>query len=299
MESEKTKEKKYYQTYKIKSNKENFYDIEIFINEKKELVFYTTKIEEKIKIEFINNFTFETLNKIKIFSIYENIYEIFDSINEIIDYRILKNNPPFIEENTNLLILQIPNKNISFEIKKKEKSDSEIIENLISKINDLEFSDKNKEKKNDILNIVDEIKNRLNKKNKEIDELKNNINKKKENENNENENNKNIEIILNNKQNNQTNTTKLILPNSNPMNKLLKTLIENNYINTQKVLNCMLQVDRKDFTNTNPYKDQPQYVSHKASISAPHMHAFALEKLSPFLTEGINVLDIGSGTGYL
>lgn len=468
-ESEETKEKNYYQTYKIKSNKENLFDIEMLINENEELVFYTTKFEGKIRFEFTNNFSFETLNKIKIFRAADNNYEIFDSLNEIIDYSVFKNNPPFIEENTNLFILHIPNKNISFEIPVKEKSDREMIEDLVIKINDLEYSDKNKEKKiNDIINVVDEIKNRLNKKDEEIEELKNNINQKIEEKNSyESENNKNIENInskikenydkiekinnkisnldlqfieinykiinfnknsenseklfneninsinqknenlnekiienknffekinnenikninminnktikfdefkneitnnlkeykneqeiltedskkiknnqnfltneinalqskidnlkdlknnqdfltgeieslqtkidkitkvLNNVQNNQINTITLILPSSNPMNNLLKSLIEKNYIKTQKVLNCMLQVDRKDFINTKPYEDKPQYVSHNVTISAPHMHAFALEKLSPFLTEGINVLDIGSGTGYL
>ena len=48
-ESEKTKEKNYNQTYKIKSNKENSYDIKFYINEKNELVFYTKKLKEKNK----------------------------------------------------------------------------------------------------------------------------------------------------------------------------------------------------------------------------------------------------------
>ena len=107
-----------------------------------------------------------------------------------------------------------------------------------------------------------------------------------------------ISTTLKNNQNN-SNTNTLILPSSNPMNNLLKSLIDNKYIQTQSVLNCMLQVDRKDFINVNPYQDSPQLVSHNVTISAPHMHAFALEYLAPFLTEGINVLDIGSGTGYL
>ena len=107
-----------------------------------------------------------------------------------------------------------------------------------------------------------------------------------------------ISTTLKNNQNN-SNTNTLILPSSNPMNNLLKSLIEKKYIHTQRVLNCMLQVDRKDFINVNPYQDSPQLVSHNVTISAPHMHAFALEYLAPFLTEGINVLDIGSGTGYL
>ena len=475
MESEKTDEKNYYQTYKIKSNKDNIYDLEIFINDDEELVFYTTKYEGKIRIEFIKNCSYEMLKDIKQFRSAENNYEIFDLINEIIDYSNLKNNLPFIEEFTNLLILNIPSKNILIEIDEKEKSEHELIEDLNIKIKDLEDFDKNKEKKiDDILNIINEMKNRLEKKESEIEELKNNfkqeknnyeiennkkiediykkikeisdkiekinkkisefdlkfieinskiinydknsesnqklynkkiddINKKNEDLNNKiiennnyfkkivEENNKKINDInnktikfedfqneisnnleeykseqetltedlellqpkvdniekyknnqdlltkeiqtlqsninnltdfennqdfliqeietiqtnvakisttLKNNQNN-SNTNTLILPSSNPMNNLLKSLIEKKYIHTQRVLNCMLQVDRKDFINVNPYQDSPQLVSHNVTISAPHMHAFALEYLAPFLTEGINVLDIGSGTGYL
>ncbi|KAF9198097.1 hypothetical protein BGZ49_001191, partial [Haplosporangium sp. Z 27] len=45
--------------------------------------------------------------------------------------------------------------------------------------------------------------------------------------------------------------------------------------------------------------DAPQTIGYNATISAPHMHAAALESLSPFLFSGARVLDIGSGSGYL
>ncbi|XP_069049330.1 l-isoaspartyl protein carboxyl methyltransferase, like isoform X4 [Lepisosteus oculatus] len=38
---------------------------------------------------------------------------------------------------------------------------------------------------------------------------------------------------------------------------------------------------------------------YKATISAPHMHAHALEVLRDKLTEGATALDVGSGSGYL
>uniref|UniRef100_G3P1L2 Protein-L-isoaspartate(D-aspartate) O-methyltransferase n=1 Tax=Gasterosteus aculeatus aculeatus TaxID=481459 RepID=G3P1L2_GASAC len=38
---------------------------------------------------------------------------------------------------------------------------------------------------------------------------------------------------------------------------------------------------------------------YRATISAPHMHAHALELLSDKLTEGASALDVGSGSGYL
>lgn len=33
-----------------------------------------------------------------------------------------------------------------------------------------------------------------------------------------------------------------------------------------------------------PYEDSPQPIGHRATISAPHMHASALEYLAPFVT---------------
>lgn len=36
-----------------------------------------------------------------------------------------------------------------------------------------------------------------------------------------------------------------------------------------------------------------------ATISAPHMHAYALELLEHKLKPGARVLDVGSGSGYL
>ena len=61
----------------------------------------------------------------------------------------------------------------------------------------------------------------------------------------------------------------------------------------------MLEVDRKDFSQYNPYQDSPQRIGYNTSISAPHMHALALEWLSDYCTENAKILDIGSGSGYL
>jgi protein-L-isoaspartate(D-aspartate) O-methyltransferase len=36
-----------------------------------------------------------------------------------------------------------------------------------------------------------------------------------------------------------------------------------------------------------------------ATISAPHMHAYALEYLEQHLVKAKKALDVGSGTGYL
>ena len=83
------------------------------------------------------------------------------------------------------------------------------------------------------------------------------------------------------------------------MKKLVDKLFKCNYINSEKVLNAMLNVDRADFTDNDPYEDCPQSINYAATISAPHMHAYALEMLKDYLKPGNTVLDVGFGSGYL
>ncbi len=45
------------------------------------------------------------------------------------------------------------------------------------------------------------------------------------------------------------------------------------------------------------YMDAPLGIGHAATISAPHMHAYALELLLDRLRPGAKALDVGSGTG--
>ncbi|KAK4898206.1 hypothetical protein LTR27_004213 [Elasticomyces elasticus] len=61
----------------------------------------------------------------------------------------------------------------------------------------------------------------------------------------------------------------------------------------------MAGVDRAHYAPYAPYEDSPQTIGHRATISAPHMHAAACESLLPYLRPGAHVLDIGSGSGYL
>ncbi|VDK88796.1 unnamed protein product [Onchocerca ochengi] len=61
----------------------------------------------------------------------------------------------------------------------------------------------------------------------------------------------------------------------------------------------MLSVNRANFCPRNSYQDFPQQIGYNATISAPHMHALALELLKDHLREGSKALDIGSGSGYL
>ncbi|KMU79790.1 protein-L-isoaspartate(D-aspartate) O-methyltransferase [Coccidioides immitis RMSCC 3703] len=81
--------------------------------------------------------------------------------------------------------------------------------------------------------------------------------------------------------------------------QLVHNLFESGLIKTERVKNAMLNVDRGDYSPTNPYADSPQSIGYSATISAPHMHGHACEYLLPYLHPGSRVLDIGSGSGYL
>ena len=54
-----------------------------------------------------------------------------------------------------------------------------------------------------------------------------------------------------------------------------------------------------EFRKVNPYMDAPQGIGYAVTISAPHMHAYALELLQDHLVEGKSALDVGSSSGYL
>ena len=74
---------------------------------------------------------------------------------------------------------------------------------------------------------------------------------------------------------------------------------EYKFIDSETVAYAMLEVDRGDFAPKDYYLNRPIYIGYNVTISAPHMHAFALEHLAPFFTKGAKILDIGSGSGYL
>ena len=80
---------------------------------------------------------------------------------------------------------------------------------------------------------------------------------------------------------------------------LIMHLIQSDYIRSEKVVRAMLEVDRNDFAPQFPYDDRPVSIGYNVTISAPHMHAFALEYLSDYCTKGAKILDVGSGSGFL
>ncbi|KAI1802537.1 protein-L-isoaspartate O-methyltransferase [Daldinia bambusicola] len=111
--------------------------------------------------------------------------------------------------------------------------------------------------------------------------------------------------------------------------ELVENLWRLNLITNPLTKAAFLKVDRGHYAPSSPYADSPQPIGHEATISAPHMHAQAVETLLPFLLpppkeEGEaeqsdrqsptaagtpdpigqprrprRVLDIGSGSGYL
>lgn len=70
-------------------------------------------------------------------------------------------------------------------------------------------------------------------------------------------------------------------------------------IKSDRVAEAMSTVDRANYCSFNPYFDSPQDIGYSATISAPHMHAHALELLKNHLIDGERALDVGSGSGYL
>ncbi|CAI5451717.1 unnamed protein product [Caenorhabditis angaria] len=81
--------------------------------------------------------------------------------------------------------------------------------------------------------------------------------------------------------------------------ELVANLKKNGVFSSERVRIAMELVDRADFAKNNPYEDSPQRIGFNATISAPHMHAAALEYLKDHLEPGCSALDVGSGSGYL
>lgn len=82
-------------------------------------------------------------------------------------------------------------------------------------------------------------------------------------------------------------------------NDLVSQLKRGRIIKSEEVESAMRKVDRGNFCTHHPYQDSPQYLGYGITISAPHMHAHALEMLKDKLVEGASVLDVGSGIFYI
>ena len=90
---------------------------------------------------------------------------------------------------------------------------------------------------------------------------------------------------------------------------MVDRLCQANIIQSNVVRQVMYQVDRGNYypSPEAAYQDAPQSIGQGQTISAPHMHAHALEELAPYLKDKIQndpsrplkMLDVGSGSGYL
>ncbi|XP_043500929.1 protein-L-isoaspartate(D-aspartate) O-methyltransferase-like [Polistes fuscatus] len=77
-------------------------------------------------------------------------------------------------------------------------------------------------------------------------------------------------------------------------------LKETGILTTARAEAAMLAVDRARYCHeADPYLDRPRKIGYNVTISAPHMHAYALSILSDQLFDGAKALDVGSGSGYL
>lgn len=61
---------------------------------------------------------------------------------------------------------------------------------------------------------------------------------------------------------------------------LVNGLVSQGVIKSQNVINAMNAVDRANYSPSTPYVDAPQGTLEGQTISAPHMHGYALELLS-------------------
>ncbi|XP_058801528.1 protein-L-isoaspartate(D-aspartate) O-methyltransferase-like [Phymastichus coffea] len=82
--------------------------------------------------------------------------------------------------------------------------------------------------------------------------------------------------------------------------EMVSKLKEAKIIGTEKAEAAMLAVDRAKYCHAaDPYQDRPRQIGFNVTISAPHMHAYALTFLTDQLFDGAKALDVGSGSGYL
>ncbi|KAF8069073.1 protein-L-isoaspartate O-methyltransferase [Lyophyllum atratum] len=83
--------------------------------------------------------------------------------------------------------------------------------------------------------------------------------------------------------------------------ELISNMSKAGIFKSERVAKAMEAVDRANYVQNKSaaYEDAPQSIGYGATISAPHMHAYAAEHLLPYLRPGSRVLDVGSGSGYL
>ncbi|ENN96782.1 protein-L-isoaspartate O-methyltransferase [Methanocaldococcus villosus KIN24-T80] len=82
--------------------------------------------------------------------------------------------------------------------------------------------------------------------------------------------------------------------------EVIKRLIEEGYIKSEKVIKALLKVPREEFVPEHlrdyAYVDEPLPIGYNQTISAIHMVGLMCELLD--LDRGMKVLEIGTGSGY-
>ena len=91
---------------------------------------------------------------------------------------------------------------------------------------------------------------------------------------------------------------KMSYPCHGSMKELCDELLRNGEVKSQKVIDCLMKIDRADFAPSNQYQNRAQSIPCNVVISAPHLHGYCLEALQDYLKEGSTVLDVGFGSGY-
>ena len=88
-------------------------------------------------------------------------------------------------------------------------------------------------------------------------------------------------------------------------NALIRNLVQAKIVKSVIVAATMFSLDRGNYAPRDPYADSPQRIGYGAkkditTISAPHMHAHALQELCGTVSvRDCKVLDVGCGSGYL
>lgn len=98
---------------------------------------------------------------------------------------------------------------------------------------------------------------------------------------------------------NKTKKVKRVRHEFNTNDELVDHLYNKHIINSEKVVDVMKDINRKDFISSMPLINSPQPLKLNQTISAPHIHGKALETLIQSCVPGNRVLDIGCGSGYL
>lgn len=78
---------------------------------------------------------------------------------------------------------------------------------------------------------------------------------------------------------------------------LVENMWKNKLLTSPIVKSAFLKVDRAHYAPRSPYEDHPQSIGHGATISAPHMHANAVESLLEYILPVGSALKDGEGRG--